>query len=1314
MEQIDFHEMGITYGPSKREIVNYRNSLLEQLADEEKRVASTPRSARGEVTAAQPEGAIVVSAEADATAQATELMMSAVGDLDIVMEEKTSRPNSPKGRSQNDSPDASVEDQAVFIVGEADQNAANGEAEPARPVKLSASDRFRMYLKARANGKSEQEAVEELVEIAKLYPGSHAFSGETDDGAALGVLGHEEMVADEQDLSIPVARLDNFKRQHVSVTIANKKLFSDSPTSLEEFRLFAEAHGHIITFCVAFGACPSYGNFLQDLLTTIESNLLPISVVDCPWNEIQYFMTLLGPELVSYNKKTQLKLNFIAYYEGNSPDMLSLIKKSMISISLNVAPIVKRMAYLDAVLSNAGEAVDLGDGVLVCYQDEHQKLRNFALGTTIYWFAGGVPKSFQTYCAKIGVSIEEVPTPLELDNLLFFEYSFLFNSHSHIRFVFQANGHRDDIEPWLLRLRDSTATTGNQPNDSKTKELYTPVLLWGEKPRQERVDKSDGIVDLTEGKYRLLGPEQVDYSIYTKFSRVWSTSEMSVLEKFATFDGELTWAPDIRFGCFHQVYDWQGGAVVQDIACCNVGTGRRTYFAILSINNTKRLETGVIKAHTPVWQNLHFETEIFADDEISIEIYEKETIGKAFKGVCKFPVHSLLREASSRNVQFITKLFPLQPKKENLATAGSGGNAQRAQFGLLQITISFLPEANVAHYIKSVYPIMNTLMNSNGFMLDRKFPTHRNLLSNIITKSNVFPSPQLIELNEQVLNTKIFVHSRVLNLMKGFLIFKAKYGTAKEREIYNAMTPEMFAVRLIRKRPLVYFGSEDITTLRDLSKPSPSEWKNVGTDAEGKIKMVDYLTNDEMSISSLLGVATPTYFINDGNRRNGGEKGREGSYEEKGILIGVVGARFEHLDRMESRHMLVTRQHSVPENGYGKTRNLDTPEGRLLTLWSSFYHDELPKNFVNPFVNPQSAREREKIPDVKVTEKYFPAYHEVDGLEEFGGFKFIQLKDGHYFNVTLYKARIRISLEIFVFAAQHYAVNKGKDCRAYCHVVGLGLGVWQLCDEQALYMLDVFNEIFSSYHLPNISDINFSWFPAIVTTMGKVANGQQFTENGNNVTVWFSKRNVSEPLNDSNGPKKLLVAMYAWDGNAFPGNEYWLGGSFVTASGDPAAACCSLVAQTQNPLVNRFFAEHAWIVDPQLFLRGNNTLVVSDALTSTGALDGAFLVSPRQGTMRTGIAGVAKQVKAGQTASSTGDPQKASSTRKITGSTPSTPMAGASGGSGSFSKKTGAKMAKMSKKKSDRELQSKQFNKDENSTASSSTTVRKGGAGYDI
>jgi len=102
--------------------------------------------------------------------------------------------------------------------------------------------------------------------------------------------------------------------------------------------------------------------------------------------------------------------------------------------------------------------------------------------------------------------------------------------------------------------------------------------------------------------------------------------------------------------------------------------------------------------------------------------------------------------------------------------------------------------------------------------------------------------------------------------------------------------------------------------------------------------------------------------------------------------------------------------------------------------------------------------------------------------------------------------------------------------------------------------------------LPNISDIDFSYFKA--EKCGSVANGEKITEGPNtHITIHFSLRDPAEKLIGRN-EGKLLIANYAWDSNAFPGNEYYFGQ--LTASGDPSAACCSLISELQNPYINPF------------------------------------------------------------------------------------------------------------------------------------------------
>jgi len=126
------------------------------------------------------------------------------------------------------------------------------------------------------------------------------------------------------------------------------------------------------------------------------------------------------------------------------------------------------------------------------------------------------------------------------------------------------------------------------------------------------------------------------------------------------------------------------------------------------------------------------------------------------------------------------------------------------------------------------------------------------------------------------------------------------------------------------------------------------------------------------------------------------------------------------------------------------------------------------------------------------------------------------------------------------------------------------LGVWQICPTQAEWMLDVYHEILTEGSYPEIAVIDFSWFPDSLSGRFKGIT----TKADNTIEIIFSRR---EPAQKLDNPKYLLVAMYAWDGNSYPGNEYWRG--MLHASGDPAAACCSTIAELQNPEINPDFVK---------------------------------------------------------------------------------------------------------------------------------------------
>ncbi|MEO1272603.1 MAG: DUF4804 domain-containing protein, partial [Myxococcota bacterium] len=374
--------------------------------------------------------------------------------------------------------------------------------------------------------------------------------------------------------------------------------------------------------------------------------------------------------------------------------------------------------------------------------------------------------------------------------------------------------------------------------------------------------------------------------------------------------------------------------------------------------------------------------------------------------------------------------------------------------------------------------------------------------------SHVATTPELqAQVARYANQTRPIVHARVWSWMEAFIDHKRHHGSAIERRLYTGMDRVGWVDRLLRCRPLVFMGASDRYLLRDGTR-GVGGFEQVGTDTQEEPLLLErVLSYDEMAVSALLGVSVPTRFINSGARANRGVPGEAGAYTETGIYVGLVGARFERQGRMEWSHMYVTPQQNTPAHGYGVLQSQP-----LLRLWAQLYG----------------------------LEEGFPCFDEVvkEGVHQQPE-RFLEVNGG-FLDARVYKQRMRMSIEPFVHEAAARAADEGRP--AYLHAVGLGLGVWRLDGRQGQLMCDVYADILEEHPelTDHIADLDFSWFPPGCHLAG-CGDGDRLM----GTRLHFSRRNPAAPLDDD----RLLVAMYAWDGNAFPGNEYWLGA--LTASNNP-------------------------------------------------------------------------------------------------------------------------------------------------------------------
>lgn len=350
---------------------------------------------------------------------------------------------------------------------------------------------------------------------------------------------------------------------------------------------------------------------------------------------------------------------------------------------------------------------------------------------------------------------------------------------------------------------------------------------------------------------------------------------------------------------------------------------------------------------------------------------------------------------------------------------------------------------------------------------------------------------------------------------------------AANKPYYAKLPLKIYLNRLIKKRAVMFVGSQDSYKIvikegdKYVTHQNYGGWDKIGEPgADPALPIENSLTYNDMRISSLISFSSHTVFVNSGSRRNHGVYADFGGEREKlqdgGVIVGIVGSRLEKPHFMEYRDMM---------EGTGQTYN-----NPIDLIFRDYY--------------------RQNGCDEK---------SEMFALEKPTEDKPVPKK----LNVCVFEHRVRVQMESLLVEANMRAAAEDNK-KAYIHVVGFGLGAWTVTHTTAqnnMFVKAAVQTILDwESKLPHVAVVRFSWIQHDLSL--------HLPQNENGIKIVFE--NVDPHL--SVGKNMLLIVTYAYDGNSYPGNEYW--GAMnahktnLSLSSDPAAAASTQIAEIQNPFIN--------------------------------------------------------------------------------------------------------------------------------------------------